>query len=220
MVKKIELPWKRTVDARPQAAPKPKRKARSWTAGVWEPVAVIVSACAAGIALWQTFILQEQLTAADVNRVKQTTFEAAQGYCRIINRLPLAYAGESKDYAGKPLTEYKWQATPALIEHDDHAKTLKEIFAAEDKLDDALELINVWIQLNGKQRAHIAEAKKQTVHLTRALTLLLNPLMPAPSIGLPDKAGNMCKAAKESLSLALIGKPQADVSIDEANPSN
>lgn len=85
MPKKLNLPWGTTIRLRAGAA---DHKERVRLREVWEPVAVVVSTLTAAIALWQTFILNDQLTAGDRNRSIQTTLEATQKFCSAIRNVP------------------------------------------------------------------------------------------------------------------------------------
>lgn len=55
---------------------------------VWEVVAVIVSACAAAIALWQSFLLQEQLIAGDRNRSIENVVNKGESLCEAFLNIP------------------------------------------------------------------------------------------------------------------------------------
>ncbi|MGO8189394.1 hypothetical protein [Rhizobium leguminosarum] len=61
-----------------------KRRHKRGLGHISQLVAVIISAAAAGIALQQTFILQDQLVAADRNKALQAAVESISNFCAAI----------------------------------------------------------------------------------------------------------------------------------------
>ncbi|UJW77689.1 hypothetical protein [Rhizobium sp. SL42] len=54
-------------------------------------MAILISAIAVGIALWQTFLLRDQLTAADRNRAYSDLLQANEAYCTTLANSSIAH---------------------------------------------------------------------------------------------------------------------------------
>jgi hypothetical protein len=112
----------------------------------WERFAVIVSAVAAAIALWQTFILKEQLSAADRNRATEAIFERTGSVCRYLSLFRAKYglAGSIENNDLKIVLEVR-QSGKFGLDPNSIKEFLEDFEVKADALMSARDSFDIWV---------------------------------------------------------------------------
>jgi hypothetical protein len=120
--------------------PKQKKDRAFW----WERFAVLVSFSAALIALSQTFVMREQLTAADRNKAIKEALESVNSLCRSIKDIPFRVTdGVFRDRNGFKRVEH-YVSSKDIIFDANFAKYKSNLISKYDEVRFSLISLNFW----------------------------------------------------------------------------